>query len=59
MRLVTRFECAKKSDNELRSLLRQLFNAVAASTQSSQDRHHTLASIQNIQNELISRTLSI
>ena len=55
MRLITRFELATKTDEELHTLLREMFNALA-----SPDFHHrsnALASIQNIQNELASRAL--
>lgn len=57
MRLVTRFELAKKTDEELHALLRQIFNAVSAATDEHQ-RSVAIASIQNIQNELMARTLT-
>ncbi len=55
MRLITRFELAGKTDNELHSLLRQAFNTMASSDNSH--KRNAIASIQNIQNELISRPL--
>jgi len=54
MRLITRFELAVKTNEELHSLLRQTFNAMA-----SGDKNHkrnAIASMQNIQNELLSRS---
>ncbi|MEW8586856.1 MAG: hypothetical protein AB2531_13925 [Candidatus Thiodiazotropha sp.] len=57
MKLVTRFELAAKNENELRGLLREAFNALAASKPESHQRRNALASIENIQNELASRAL--
>jgi len=57
MKLVTRFELAAKSENELRGLLREAFNALARSEPDSHQRRNALASIENIQSELASRTL--
>jgi len=55
MRLITRFELATKSDVELHALLRATFNELA----SRDDNHkrNAIATMQNIQNELISRAL--
>lgn len=55
MKLITRFECATKTDEELHALLRQAFNAVA----SPDHRSNAIASLQNIQNELVSRVLNL
>ena len=57
MRLVTRFELAAKNKNELHTLLREAFNALARSEADSHQRRNALASIENIQNELASRAL--
>ena len=55
MRLITRFELAGKTNEELHSLLRQTFNALASGD--NNHKRNTIASMQNIQNELVSRTL--
>ncbi len=52
MRLITHFELATKSTNELRGMLRACFNALAMSSPDSHQRRNTLASIENIQLEL-------
>lgn len=52
MRLITRFELVSKSETELRGLLREAFNALAASDVNSFERRNALASIENIQREL-------
>jgi len=52
MRLITKFELASKTENELRGMLRLAFNAMATSKQSSAQRRNTLASIENIHSEL-------
>ncbi len=52
MRLITNFELATKSTNELRGMLRACFNALAMSTSDSPERRNALASIENIQREL-------
>lgn len=57
MKLVTRFELAAKSKNELHTLLREAFNALAASEPDSHQRRNALASIENIRNELTLRAL--
>ncbi|MEW7986728.1 MAG: hypothetical protein AB2799_13120 [Candidatus Thiodiazotropha sp.] len=57
MELITRFELAAKSDNELHALLRETFNALARSELNSQQRRNALVSIENIKNELASRDL--
>lgn len=55
MRLITRFELAAKSETELHGLLREAFNDLAKSEADSPERRNALASIENIQNELVSR----
>jgi hypothetical protein len=55
MRLITRFELAAKSKEELHALLRKIFNKVANGKLSDQERDNALASMQNIQNELVYR----
>ena len=57
MKLVTRFELAAKSENELHGLLREAFNALAGSEPYSQKRRIALESIKNIQNELTLRAI--
>ena len=44
MNLVTRFELAAKSENELRRLLTHAFNELARSEFGSHERRNTLAS---------------
>lgn len=55
MKLVTRFELAAKTENELRGLLREAFNELAKSDFDTHQRRNALASIENIQRELISQ----
>lgn len=55
MRLITKFELATKSENEIRGLLRETFNKLAKSEIGSQERQSILASIENIQTELYFR----
>lgn len=55
MLLVTRFELAARNENELHALLRYAFNELARSEPESHQRRNALASIENIQNELVSR----
>lgn len=59
MRLVTRFELAAKNENELYGLLREAFNELVKSDPESHQRRNALASIENIRNEIGSRTLSL
>ena len=51
MNLVTRFELAAKSKNELRGLLREAFKELAGSEFGSHERRNALASIENIQRQ--------
>ena len=57
MKLITRFELAAKSENELHGLLREAFNELAKSGFGSYERRNALASIENIQNELALRAI--
>ncbi len=57
MKLLTRFELAAKNKNELHILLRKNFNELAKSNTYSHERRNALASIENIQRELVSRIL--
>lgn len=57
MRLVTRFELAAKNEGELHALLKEAFNALAGSEPNTYQRRNALATIDNIQNELGSRSL--
>lgn len=57
MKLVTRFELAAKNENELSALLREAFNALAESEPDTYQRRNALASIENIQGEIASRSL--
>lgn len=59
MKLVTRFELAAKNENELHALLRDAFNELAKSDPESHQRRNAVASIENIQNEVGSRALSL
>jgi hypothetical protein len=52
MKLITRFELAAKSDQELHGLLRHCFNELARSQPASVERSNALVSIENIQIEL-------
>ncbi len=55
MKLLTRFELAAKNKTELHALLRQSFNELAKSNPNTHQRTNALASIENIQREIISR----
>ena len=57
MKLITRFELAGKSENELRSLLRECFNELVRSEPDTFQRRNALASIENIQQEIGLRAL--
>ena len=59
MKLVSRFELAAKNKNELHALLREAFNALAGSDPETHQRTNVLASIENIQREISSRTLGL
>jgi hypothetical protein len=55
MRLITRFELAGKTDEELQSLLSQSFNAAASSNHNH--KRNVITFMKNIQNEILSRSL--
>ena len=55
MRLITRFELATRSSNELRQLLSKIFNALARTGAGTPARRNALASLENIQAELAHR----
>ncbi len=55
MKLITRFELAAKTENELRGILREAFNELARSDFGSHQRRNALASIENIQREFSAR----
>ncbi len=55
MKLLTVFELATRSDNELRAIYREVFNELAKSEEGSADRRNALASLENIERALISR----
>lgn len=55
MKLITRFELAAKSKSELYGLHRKVFNKLAKSEPQSLERVNSLASLENIENELASR----
>lgn len=57
MKLITRFELASKSTRELHVLYREVFNALVRSERETAERRNSLASLENIQNELASRAL--
>ena len=57
MKLITQFELASKSTRELHVLYREVFNALVRSERETAKRRNCLASLENIQNELASRTL--
>lgn len=52
MKLITRNELTTRPTSELRGLLRQTFDAMAASAPQSAERRDALASLENIQAEL-------
>ena len=52
MRLITNFELATKSQNELLAILRECYISLAMSSKESPERRNALASIENIQREL-------
>lgn len=56
MKLVTHFELATKDDSELYALLREAFNSLTKSDPETPDRRNALASLENIQREIASRT---
>ncbi|MEP1880990.1 MULTISPECIES: hypothetical protein [Alphaproteobacteria] len=59
MKLVSRFEAASRSTAELHGLLTKAFNAFAAGPRGSDQRRDALASMRNIEDELVTRSPSI
>lgn len=57
MKLITRFELASKTQDELYGLLRESFNNLAKSNPDTHQRRNALASIENIQREISQRDL--
>ncbi len=55
MKLITRFELATRSKNELQALYREVFGALARSASGSAERRNALASLENIQAEVRAR----
>ncbi|MCP5391921.1 MAG: hypothetical protein H6920_09915 [Sphingomonadaceae bacterium] len=55
MKLITRFELASRSTNELRRLLREVFNELARSKPGTPERRNALASLETIRAELACR----
>lgn len=55
MKLVSRFDAASRSTEELHGLLAKAFNAFCAAPRSSAERHDALQSMRNIENELATR----
>jgi hypothetical protein len=52
MRLITRFELATRSSDELHRLYRDIFNRLARTDANTPSRRNALASLENIQREL-------
>ncbi len=59
MKLITRFELAAKSENELYGLLRKVFNELASAPINTAERTIALASLENIQYEIGARDLCL
>lgn len=55
MKLITRFELASRSTNELRSLYRDTFNALCSCRPHSAEQRTCLASLKNLEDEIRSR----
>ena len=55
MKLITRYEAAKLSLEELNGLFREAFNALAAAPRGSEERRYALATLHNIEAELATR----
>ena len=52
MKLITRFELAAKSTNELHLLYRDIFNALVRTEYGTPTRRNCLANLENIQSEI-------
>ena len=55
MKLVTRFELASRSINDLHGLYRDIFNALVQSDPDTPERRNALASLENIAAEIAVR----
>lgn len=55
MKLLTIFELATRSENELHATYKKTFNELAKSEKCSADRGNALASLENIERAIISR----
>jgi len=55
MKLLTIFELATRSDNELYATYRDAFNELEKIEKGSADRRNALASLENIERAIISR----
>ena len=55
MRLITRFELATRSSDELHQLYSEIFNRLARTGEVTPARRNVLASLENIQRELAHR----
>ena len=55
MRLITKFELAAKNTHELRSLHKEVFNALVRSEPRTLERVNTFASLENVELEISSR----
>ncbi len=55
MKLITRFELASRSTNELHSLYRDIFNALCRFRPHSTEQRTCLASLKNLEDEIKSR----
>ena len=58
MRLITKFELAATNTHELRSLHKEVFNALVRSEPRTLERVNTLASLENIEQAISSRAPS-
>ena len=55
MKLITRYEAARLSLEDLQGLFKQAFNAVANAPRGSQERANALNSLETIERELSTR----
>lgn len=58
MKLITRFELASRSTNELHMLYRDTFNALCSCKPHSAEQRTCLASLQSLEDEIDSRSLA-
>ena len=59
MKLITKFELATKIDQELHGLYRDIFNSISANEHQDLSHINILATLQNIQIEIVSRNLKL